>query len=103
MASDGRDRISDLYHRALERPPEERTAFLNAECDEDEALRKEVESLLGYESASARFLETPAVIVASGLAGTPNESPMIGRQLGPYAIVAPPGRRRHGRGLSRAR
>ena len=36
------------------------------------ALRDEVESLLRYESASARFLETPAAVVASALAGTPD-------------------------------
>jgi hypothetical protein len=51
MPSDGRDRISELYHRALERAPDARAAFLNEACDGDEALRKEVESLLGYESA----------------------------------------------------
>ena len=62
-----RDRISDLYHRALACTPEERSAFLEEACDGDEALREELESLLRYESASARFLETPAAVVASDL------------------------------------
>ena len=91
MASDGRDRISDLYHRALERRPEERAAFLAQASDGDEALRQEVESLLECEPVSARFLETPAAVAATDLAGTSDESHMIGRQLGPYAIVAPLG------------
>ena len=65
MASDGRDRISDLYHRALERPRGERAAFLDEACDRDGALRREVESLLDYDSAAAPFLETPAMAAAA--------------------------------------
>ena len=85
-----RDRISDLYHRALARTPEERSAFLRRRATGTTALRQEVESLLGYESAAARFLETPAAVVAGDIARTPI-SQMIGRQLGPYTIVAPLG------------
>ena len=91
MASEGRDRISELYHRALERPPEGRSAFLQEACDGDVDLRREVESLLGYEHASARFLETPPGVVAHDAAGTPDKTQMIGRQLGPYAITVPLG------------
>ena len=80
-----RNRISDLYHRALERTPEQRSAFLQEACDGDDALREEVESLLRYESVTSRFLETPASAVA---AGGPS---MLNRQLGPYTIVAPLG------------
>ena len=58
-------------------------------CDGDEALREEVESLLEFESASARFLERPAAVVAAGC-GTVLTS-MIDRQIGPYTIVAPLG------------
>ena len=85
-----RNRISDLYHRALECRPEERDAFLKGACDGDPALLKEVESLLGYESDAAPFLETPAA-VAGDLARTLETSQMIGRQLGPYTITAPLG------------
>ena len=37
---------SDLYHDALTRPPDERSAFLTEACGDDETLRAEVESLL---------------------------------------------------------
>ena len=57
MPRERRDLISGLYHAALERPPGERAAFLDEACDGDEALRQEIESLLAYESASARFLD----------------------------------------------
>ena len=48
MPSDRRDLISDLYHAALARAPEERAAFLVEACDGDEALREEVASLLEF-------------------------------------------------------
>jgi eukaryotic-like serine/threonine-protein kinase len=86
-----RDRISDLHHRVLDCAPEERRAFLEKACDGDHALLEEVESLLRYESDAARFLETPAPVAAGDLARTPDRSQMVGRQLGPYTIVAPLG------------
>ena len=46
MPRERRDLISDLYHGALARAPEERGAFLTEACNGDEALRQEVESLL---------------------------------------------------------
>jgi serine/threonine protein kinase len=85
MEPDRRNRISDLYHAALARAPEERRAFLTDACDGDGALRQEVESLLQFEPASVRFLETPAagVVAARGS--------MLNQQIGPYLIVAPLG------------
>ena len=86
-----RDRISDLYHQALECAPDTRSEFLEKACDGDHALREEVESLLRYEAGSARFLETPAGVATGDLARTSDNSQMIGRRLGPYTIVAPLG------------
>ena len=92
MAPDRRHEISHLYHAALKHEPAERTAFLKEACEGDEALRQEIESLLRYESGSGRFLETPASgVVAGALVGSPRKTEMIGRQLGPYTIVAPLG------------
>lgn len=48
-----RQQISDLYHGALARAPEERAAYLIEACNGDEGLRQEVESLLANEPASA--------------------------------------------------
>jgi eukaryotic-like serine/threonine-protein kinase len=86
MSSDRQNQISNLYHAARARAPEDRSAFLQAASKGDEVLRLEVESLLAYESASARFLESPAVGPVRHRAF---ESPaMIGRQLGPYTILS---------------
>ncbi len=60
METPRRDLITRLYHAALERAPERRRAFLEGACDGDEALRREVESLLQHESKAGPFLETPA-------------------------------------------
>ena len=48
------DRVSGVYHAALDRRPEGRSAFLEQACAGDEGLRQEVESLQRYESDSAR-------------------------------------------------
>src|SRR4029450_11229973 len=90
MASERAARISDLYHRALSRRPEDRDAFLNEVCAGDEGLRREVESLLRYESDSPEFLETPA---AAGLGPDfAGMSQMLGRDFGPYRVLAPLGK-----------
>ena len=83
--------ISDIYHAALSLNPAEREAFVRNACDGDEALRREVESLLQYESRSSGFLESPAAVMAGALEGAPAGHVMPGRQLGPYTIVAPLG------------
>ena len=91
MSTHGRAIVSDLglYHGALARAPEERGAFLTEACKGDEALRQEVESLLEFEPASARFLERPAAVVAA--TDGDGVTSMIDRQLGPYTIIAPLG------------
>ncbi len=50
--------VEEIFHAALERPPEERAAFLDQACAADPALRREVESLLAADEADA---EAPGV------------------------------------------
>ena len=56
--------IEDLWERVLDRPINQRRAFLDQVC-EDAELRGEVDSLLGYEADS--FLETPLDLIAATL------------------------------------
>jgi eukaryotic-like serine/threonine-protein kinase len=84
-----RNQISELYHAALTRAPDERRAFLTEACGDDEALRAEVESLLRYDAES--FLETPAAQVAVAEVAAAGSASMVHRQLGPYRILAPLG------------
>ena len=86
MSSDRQKQISNLYHAALARAPEERSAFLQAASNGDDALRLEVESLLAYESAAAPFLDGPAH--AAERHGGHASASLIGGQLGPYKILS---------------
>jgi serine/threonine protein kinase len=91
MESDRQKRLSELYHAALERAPDERVAFLKAACSGDEVLREELESLLLYASGAARFLERLAAEAAAGSVAVTSDSTRIVKELGPYKITAPLG------------
>ena len=49
MAPDPWKKIEEVYHSAREREESQRAAFLNEACAGDDALRREVESLLACE------------------------------------------------------
>ena len=55
------EKIEELYHSAREREESQRAAFLNEACAGDDALRREVESLLACEGEPEQFLEKPAL------------------------------------------
>ena len=78
-------RVKALFQAAVERPVEERGAFLAAATGDDEALRREVESLLTSDTSDESFLRgLPSV--------PPGRPPLIaGVRVGPYEIVAPLG------------
>ena len=60
-------RVEELYYSALKVPASQRTAFLKDECQDDNSLREEIESLLSCESSVADFMESPAFDVAAKL------------------------------------
>src|SRR4051812_48362479 len=78
--------IEDLYHAAQAEQPEQRNEFLSNACSSDEDLRREVESLLGYETDTAMILDRPALEVAARAIALDRRAWMIGRTLGHYAI-----------------
>src|SRR5918993_6084705 len=83
--------VEGLYHAALQRPPLERTGFLDQACTDDAELRSEVESLLAAAAGGEGFLEVSALeVTARALAA---EFPRLraGQRLGAYEIVAPLG------------
>src|SRR4051794_30133521 len=73
-----------LYHEAVACASDARASFLADACAGDDALRREVESLLAHDGGAA-FLSSPAV--ATGIVG----GMRIGQTLGPYVISAPLG------------
>ena len=80
-----------IFHAALERPVEARAAFLAEACGGDDALRRDVQSLLDQASAPG-FLAQPALQIAAGLVTAASLAPLTGQQLGVYRITALLGR-----------
>ncbi len=85
--------IERLYHLALERDAGERAALLTEACRGDDALRREVESLLDYQGQTGDFIEQPAV--AGRLAGAVRRleqssvpGRFVGRVFGSYEVQA---------------
>src|SRR3989449_6342194 len=88
VTSENWQQVKELFEAALKRKPVERVAFLDQACAGDEALRREVESLLeSYEQAGS-FMAAPAVeaAVESLLGEQVKLSP--GQRMGHYQIVA---------------
>jgi len=88
MPDERSDRIEQLYHAARERGPDERATFLQQVCAGDEALRREVESLLAEDADVRSFLETPALEFMKKMSGEDAGQSLIGRQFGPYSVVS---------------
>jgi Tol biopolymer transport system component len=79
--------VSRLYNAALERSVDDRRAFLEQACAGDEALRGEIESLLGSDAAAGDFMDLPAATVMAGALEADLVS-LVGRQLASYRIDA---------------
>src|SRR5690242_9195570 len=85
-------RVEELYHAALARDARDRALFLGDACAGDDALRRDVESLLAPESASAEaFLAEPAVVVAARFESDPGPPIPVGHRIGGYQVQAPLG------------
>ncbi len=84
------ERIKQIYHSALELEPGQREAFLKEACAGDEALFKEVMSLLAQEGNSEGFFESPALqVVAKELAEDRAQEPatdLVGHTVSHYRI-----------------
>ena len=78
--------IEQLYHAALERAPAARASFLAGACAGDEALRREVESLLAAHSQADTFIEIPPNDIAAAVFADDQAQGLIGRRLSHYRI-----------------
>ncbi len=84
------EEIKRVFGTALERPPQERSAYLNTTCAGDPDLRREVESLLAAHQQSDTFLETPAPPIPIS---RPSRSAFTtGQTAGTYRILRTLGR-----------
>jgi serine/threonine protein kinase len=79
--------VDEVLNAVLDLETDKRTAYLNEVCAGDEALRKEVESLLAADVKAASFIETPALQLSSGLPDRPVRF-APGDSVGPYKILS---------------
>jgi serine/threonine protein kinase len=80
--------IDQLFHSALEWPPQKRAELLNQACGGDEELRREVESLLLAHERDGEFLDTPAYEVSTEFLAECLTGLLVGQQIGPYRILS---------------
>ncbi len=80
----------DLYHAALERPANERAAFLLEATGGDDALRQEVESLLSRQSEAEPLVQSPAWGIGNlepDLRPTQASGGIVGKTISHYRVI----------------
>ncbi len=84
------EKVTELFHSAMDLDAEDRSAFIERECAGDPELRQEVESLLAANTDAGNFIEEPAAQVAA-LADTGMTIP-AGSMIAHYRIEKSIGR-----------
>ncbi len=79
--------IEAIFHEALDRPLEERNAFVRESCGGDDALYKEVMALLDADLAPHSLLDGNAADVISGAPAAVPDSLAEGTIVGSYRII----------------
>ena len=80
------EQINDLFQSAVERAPEDRAAFLEEACRGDEALCREVKSLIACYEPAQGFIESSAFEVAPELLADARPGAMVGESIGHYRV-----------------
>ncbi len=81
-------RVDALLQATLERPPGERDDWLSRECSNDEALEREVRSLLASHEQAGSFLEEPAIGIVAQAFGPDSDELSNGAAFSHYRIEA---------------
>jgi Tol biopolymer transport system component len=81
-------RIEELFQEARARPPADRAAFLVVACADDEAMRRNVESLLDESASDDGFLDAPAFAMAGHRVSDLIPITRVGTTLGGYQLQA---------------
>jgi tetratricopeptide (TPR) repeat protein/tRNA A-37 threonylcarbamoyl transferase component Bud32 len=87
--------VEDLFHRALDVPDEERTAFIEAEAGGDADVVREVQSLIESDSAASNAMSVAATAVKKALAtfhAAETSATSPGRIVGRYRLTRELGR-----------
>src|SRR5881396_2449462 len=78
--------IEEIFHAALDQEPDRVGAFLDAACEGDDVLRRNVEALLASLQRAGAFIETPVAGIATRITENGQADLLIGRTIGHYKI-----------------
>ncbi|HZF37187.1 MAG TPA: protein kinase [Blastocatellia bacterium] len=78
-------RIEEVFRTAIDRPADERGAYLTRACGVDEDLRREVLSLLDRDTAED-FIRDPIANAAQSFTAKSNDD-LTGERVGPYRVT----------------
>src|SRR5262245_41827133 len=87
MSPERARKIEDLYHAALERESAQREAFLAQACGDDEALLREVSSLVAAHERAGNFIARDAGQVAAQMLEVEWGQSLAGRRIGRYEVL----------------
>jgi predicted ATPase/predicted Ser/Thr protein kinase len=82
------EKVKQLYQAALGKDAVEQAVFLDEACAGDEALRREVQSLLAYQEEAEPFMEAPAIEVAATTLIEDPDIRLVGRKLSHYQVLS---------------
>ncbi len=90
MQPDTWSRVEDLFERAADLDPPDRSAFLDRACGRDEKLRQLVEALFDADDRAGEFI---ARAIEKTAGSSPREStPVAGQRVGSYVVIRELGR-----------
>ncbi len=84
MSTNDNARIDALLVEVLKKPKDEREAYLDLVCRDDDGLRRELAGLLAASDEAADFLERPAVEISETAFSPLREGP--GTTIGGYNL-----------------
>ncbi|MBL8186796.1 MAG: serine/threonine protein kinase, partial [Acidobacteria bacterium] len=85
-------KIDELLDSLMELPAAERAAVLDRECDDDQELRRELESLLAAHDQASGFFDSLPESIADDLIRDRQVAAMAGRMFGHYQLTREIGR-----------
>src|SRR5438552_8101321 len=78
--------IEEIYRAALDREPDQVSAFLDKACKGDQVLRRKVEALLASRQRVGNFIETSALGIATRIIENEQADLLVGQTFGHYKI-----------------
>ncbi|PYS67363.1 MAG: hypothetical protein DMF69_23255, partial [Acidobacteria bacterium] len=86
MTPDRWRQITGIFEAALQRPSDERLAFIEDACVNDSELRREVQAMLESHEEASHFIEGPAINLVARQGG--DGTSLIGQTIAHYQVLS---------------